>query len=804
LSELVSQQAILVALGGAVALLVLLRLLSAGGVGGAARRRARREARRLLADGQTTRAGDLFLEAGDKDAALDVFLKGGLLGKAAPLLEEKGDDRAAAEAFEAAREFKRAGKAWGKLGDHLRAAENYQSGEAYPEAARHWQAAGEVTHAGNAWWQAEEYERAAQTYRKAGLLNEAGKAYRYLLDQALSDVSLVEPDEGDTKQRVADLARASGKAYAKGGDLAAAAEVLLLADLKQDAVPVLEQAGRYTEAAKLEYEGRRLERAADLFERAGEERRAATVRAKVALEDDRPGDAAALLEAVGDRRRAAALWSKAKEPSRAAALHEQREDWRSAAKYWARAKEPARAARAWEKAGARERAAEVYRTQGDLKSELRIRMALHERLRAAEILLEAGEPGQAEDILKEIESPAEDHRRACLLLADLYRERGQASAAAVRYRQALAGTQPRRKTAETWYHFGRCAEEAGELDVAEDALRALRELDPTYEDVDERLKAVVALRRPEPEPEPEPDPLPAPRSELAPGSDLDAGLEATEAMLTSDFRPPSEVVAARYERMGTLGSGGTAAVYRARDTVLDREVALKVLVRRPGDEISAPDRFLREARSAAKLSHPNIVTIFDFGEEDGDLYIAMELVEGLTLRQMVKDGGALGLPLIRSIVTQVCDALAYAHGRSLVHRDIKPANLMWTGGERLKIADFGLAKAVREDSGYTLMSRVLGTPYYMSPEQIEGEAIDHRTDIYSVGVTLYELSTARVPFGRGDVLKAHMHQPPEPPSSFRDDMPEWLERIIMRSLSKVPDDRYPNAEAMRAEIPGVR
>ncbi len=627
------------------------------------------------------------------------------------------------------------------------------------------------------------------------MLTEAGEAYRYLLQRALSLDGLDDALSGEAADpKVAELARACGRTLASAGDYDGAIDALLKGGLQAEAVPLLERAGRIEDAAKLELEAGNLQRAADLFEKAGEHRRADTVRARLALKAGKADKAAALLERSGDLERAAGLWAKSGDYARAASLHEQRREWLSAAQAWQRAKRPAKAAAALERLGDRRRAADLYRKIGDTASELRLRQAMKDHLSVARILLASGDEERAEEALRRVTEGDRGHRAACSLLGDLYRKRGRPSAATVRYRQAVQGTRPDERSAEVFYHLGCCAEEAREPDLAKAAWAALREWDPTYRDVEERFEAYRAPQTPDPVP-PDFDPTePVVMEELRALPDVSA---------MQELRSPSEVASGRYERMETLGAGGTSAVYRAKDKVLGREVALKVLVRLPGkEEVTAPDRFLREARSAAALNHPNIVTIFDFGEEQGDLYIAMEFVKGMTLRGMVREGGALGLPLIRSVLLQMCDALDYAHGEGLMHRDIKPANLMWTGGQRLKITDFGLAKLVRDD-GSALMSKVLGTPYYMSPEQIRGQEIDPRTDLYSLGVSLYELATARVPFGKGDILKAHLRQRPASPGRYRDDMPQWLEDAILRCLAKEPGDRFPSARALRAAVPGA-
>ena len=188
-------------------------------------------------------------------------------------------------------------------------------------------------------------------------------------------------------------------------------------------------------------------------------------------------------------------------------------------------------------------------------------------------------------------------------------------------------------------------------------------------------------------------------------------------------------------------------VYKADDTVLDRTVALKVLPESLKENPQALKNFLREAKSAAQLNHPNIVTVYDAGEQDGVYYIAMEYVDGNTLKDIIKRRGKIAPRGIVHVVSQMCEALAYAHEKKIVHRDVKTANTMWTKDRKAKIMDFGLAKVIEEVRNHTTV--VSGTPFYMSPEQTLGKNVDHRSDLYSLGVSVFEMATGHAAVHRG-------------------------------------------------------
>ena len=262
----------------------------------------------------------------------------------------------------------------------------------------------------------------------------------------------------------------------------------------------------------------------------------------------------------------------------------------------------------------------------------------------------------------------------------------------------------------------------------------------------------------------------------------------------------------RYRILGELGRGAMGVVYRAADPVIEREVALKTLLPDlPGDVIDEIRiRFLREARSAGRLSHPNIVTIFDVGQEAGSAYIAMELLEGRSLQQMLKDPERIPFHTAADIIAQVAEALEHAHKFSIVHRDVKPANVVVAPSGLAKLTDFGVAYVPA--SNVTQTGSALGSPRYMAPEQVLGQPIDSRTDLFSLGVVLYEVLTKRTPFEwPGDTtvfaLMQRIAGEPHPPLRQIDpQIPAGFDRIMDRALAKRPQDRYQKAAEMASDL----
>lgn len=260
----------------------------------------------------------------------------------------------------------------------------------------------------------------------------------------------------------------------------------------------------------------------------------------------------------------------------------------------------------------------------------------------------------------------------------------------------------------------------------------------------------------------------------------------------------------RYEIHSHLARGGMAQVYLARDNVLDRPVAVKELVPEFATDPSFVERFRREAQAAAGLTHANIVSVYDWGSQDGTYFIVMEYVDGPSLSQVIRSEGALHPRRAAEIAAQVADGLGFAHARGVVHRDIKPGNVLLTKSGQAKVTDFGIARALSaQDEDLTQAGSVMGTATYFSPEQAQGHTVDQRSDLYSLGVVLYEMVTGKPPFSGETPLAIsyrHVQDTPEPPSTRIAGVPRGLEAIIMKLLSKKPDDRYASAADVQADL----
>jgi beta-lactam-binding protein with PASTA domain len=261
------------------------------------------------------------------------------------------------------------------------------------------------------------------------------------------------------------------------------------------------------------------------------------------------------------------------------------------------------------------------------------------------------------------------------------------------------------------------------------------------------------------------------------------------------------LLAGRYRLSRKLGSGGMADVWLADDEELGRRVAVKILHERYANDAQFVERFRREATHAAGLSHPNIVSIYDRGEADGSYYIVMEYVEGRTLKELIVTRGPCPVPVSVAYTRQILSALGYAHRNGIIHRDIKPHNVIVDREGRVKVTDFGIARA--GTSQMTEAGSIIGTAQYLSPEQARGAPVEASSDLYSTGVVLYEILTGSVPFNGEtpvEIAMKHLSETPQPPSALRSEIPHDLDLVVLRSLAKEPSDRYQAAADMSRDL----
>ena len=255
----------------------------------------------------------------------------------------------------------------------------------------------------------------------------------------------------------------------------------------------------------------------------------------------------------------------------------------------------------------------------------------------------------------------------------------------------------------------------------------------------------------------------------------------------------------RYRLLQPLGSGGMAVVHKALDEMLERPVAIKILREDYAKDSAFRERFRQEAKSAANLSHPNIVTVHDFGLNEDQVFIVIEYIDGTDLKSLIRKQGPFSLPDTIDLITQACAGIGYAHRAGLVHCDIKPHNMLVSLDNQLKVTDFGIARALATIHPDEKLDVVWGSPHYFSPEQAAGGAPSPASDVYSLGIILYEMLTNQLPFNAGDsseLARMHREEDPISPRKLNQDIPEPLEEIILKVLSKEPSARYRTADQL--------
>ena len=518
-----------------------------------------------------------------------------------------------------------------------------------------------------------------------------------------------------------------------------------------------------------------IEEVAHALERDGQAVLAYRMLARHHAECDDPSRAADFYESAGDTRQAAQIRAEIGEFVRSARLYGQAGRPREAAEMWRRAGSLVEAGQAYERAEDLEAAVECYREANAVDSWIAVLERRGRTFEAAKLALDADQRPRAIRLLQVIPPDDPDFTEASWLLVGVFERELHFDLAAQKLEQHIASHPARGAPADRYAKLAELHEGAGHIERALDVLDDLRRREPTYPNIASRIESLKKQRS-------------ADRFAQTTG----LGAEATDA-------PTAFVADQRYEIQGELGRGGMGVVFEARDRRLDRTVALKRL---PEDlrrhHPRAVQLFLRAAPAAARRHHPNIVPVHDTDQEDGHFFITMELLDGEPFNRILRQRGRLSVAQTITVGLQVASALEYAHGQGVVHRDVKTANLFLTTENVVKVMDFGLAKMFEEVRGGTTV--ISGTPYYMSPEQVLGASVDQRSDLYSLGVTLFELSTGRVPFAQGDIAYHHRHTPPPDPRAIRPDMPAAFARLLLQLLEKDVDARVGSASELTTRL----
>jgi tetratricopeptide (TPR) repeat protein len=743
------------------------------------RKKILKEAAVLRKNGELVEAAELLWSHKEVDKAYDYFMEGDHFTRAAEIRHDQNRFVDSAELYIQAGEHENAGAIFAHQEEWGRAGECYEKADSLSVAAEMYD-------------KAEEYLKAATCYQAVEFHRHAASAFVKVKDwlRAAECLYLVFTDEApraksDAKKlaELQKLASQAGKLFRRAGKTDRAKDILERAECWDEAAQIALSMEHYAEAAEYFRNSGDLIRAADALGELGESEAAARILGEYHRDRGELAEAAAKMEEAGDFAEAGDLYRQLESYDAAGACYAKLHDFAAAAEMYRISGDRGQAAECYERSGRFTEAAECYALEGVPEREADMLDKAGEHLKAGEVYHREGDDEAAITILQKIEPESPDFSAASALLGDIFRSRGQLSLAIKKLRQSIGEAELDRENVPVYYILATILEANEQVPEAVEIYEKVMSLDYHYEDVERRL---IECR----------DRIQAGGPVQDVGADPTAGTAGSGTVRTA--APAGQP--GRYQIVGELGRGGMGIVYKAKDTVLDRVVAFKVLPDSFKENQQALSNFLREAQAAAKLNHPNIVTVYDTGEQDGRYYIAMEYVDGTTLKEILRRRGVISPAGILHVMVQICEALAYAHEKKVVHRDIKPANAMWTRDKKAKIMDFGLAKLIEEVRNHTTV--VAGTPYYMSPEQTLGKNVDHRTDIYSLGVTIFEMATGTVPFKEGNIPYHHVHTPAPDVRRLRPELPVPLAAIVNRCLAKDPADRYQSTREILAEIRG--
>ena len=737
-----------------------------------------REASRYKQQGNYQEAGQCYEILERYDEAIEMYTKAnahrplGVLyerqrnwGKAAIHYDFAQDYEKAGEMSFRANDFKLAGELYLKNRKELSAAEAFEKGRDYQRAAALYEKNGYFAKAASCFEKSQKLLKAAELYER-----------HYLQEKVRTGVG-AEAEEMKPQERIESYAFQSGRLYHQIGEVQKAAKIFSLGGFLKEAADAYLGVNQAEKAAELYQSAKESAKAIDLYRQLGLHKKATSLEAELFSEKGNYAEAARMLEKAEEYDQAGELYEKANNLSKAGDMFMKAKEFIRASEVFLSVGDERKAALALEQGRRFKEAATLYQKLGEVAAAAHLLEEAGEFYQAGLLYHKLGKLDRTIEALQRVEVQSQNYFHASVMLGKVFVEQGMLDAAKERYKKLLSKREVGPETLEPYYHLAMIYEHDKELSNALNIYDKILAEDYNFKDIRmrvERLKKLVSLERQMME-------------KMRSGGSLGS--------LTPS---PS----GRYRRIRKVGQGGMGVVFQAEDTVLHRNVAYKMLPPSLKDHPKLLENFLREARVAAAINHPNIVTIYDTGRDEEGVFITMEFVEGVSLKDLLDKGGALSVPDFLDVAKQICQGLEFAHSRNVIHRDIKPANIMVSRDKVIKIMDFGLAK-ILTDSMLDKTS-VKGTPLYMAPEQILGEKVDHRADIYSLGCTFYRMVAGRPPFIEGDVYYHHLHAVPAAPRTLNPTLPEPLNQLIMKCLAKDRLKRYQRTKELLEELETVR
>ncbi len=640
---------------------------------------------------------------------------------------------------------KEAARAFAKAGDKKRAAMEWAKAGQTLKAARMLERAGDHGTAARFYGEKGKHLKAAKAYRKLGDLPKTGAAYGEAGKYA------------DAGSAFGDYFRTTGDDGAVQAEAAELCYKLLEKEEARAAIPQDECKVLMLAVAERLESTQQAERAASLFRACGDPARAG----QIYLRGGKLELAAQCMKEAGRNKEANEIGGQ---------YYESIGRWKEAGMAYEGAESFTKAGDCWSKANEAQRAAQCYERGGEFFG-------------AGFALVHVRDWESAIPLFQRVPEDHKNHGESRAMLGRCFYQLKDYAHCAAALDNHLTGERVTQDNIDYFWMLSLAYEQLGDLTKSRELLQKIRTVNVEYRDVSQRLSSIKQ------------------RESMLEASG-DSALKATPAPPSGQPTAVMDMVAnqlgARYTLLSELGRGGMGVVYMAEDTQLDRKVALKFLGSLVDDNDEFKQRFVREAKAAAKVSHPNIVSIYDIGTQEGQAYIAMEFIEGPNLHKYLHRKGHLEPREAANIVAQACAALDAVHQCGVVHRDIKPDNIVIAKGGLVKVMDFGLAKS--EGLRLTASGVVMGTPCYMAPEQVKGQDVDLRADLYALGLVLHELLTGKTVFEDGDVLKRQVEEIPPPPGHVVEGISSELDNLVLKSISKNPDERFQTAAEMQQAL----